>query len=96
MAALNEGPDAGLVVEMIERVRPPSRLPTQAVAPRTLGEDTSDSGSDTSGVETSGTSEDVSSDSSEPSSPRPESPTQEERDGVIKIDSDSENDSDQN
>ena len=98
LAALNGGPDAGLVVEMIERVRPPSRLPTQAVAPITLGEDTSGSGSDTSGVSsdgTNGTSEDVSSDSSEPDSPRPESPTQEERDGVITI-SDSESDSDQN
>ena len=33
LAALNGGPDAGLVVEMVERVRPPARLPTQIVAP---------------------------------------------------------------
>ena len=66
MAALNGGPDAGLVVNMIEGVRPPSRLPTQVVAPMTLGEETSDSGEDTSGVssdeETSVTSEDASTD----------------------------------
>ena len=100
LAALDGGSDAVLVVEMIKRVRPPSSLPTQAVAPMTLGEDISDSGSDTSGVssdESSESSEDVSSDSSsaEPNSPRPESPIQEERDDVITI-SDSESDSDQN
>ena len=98
LAALNGGPDAGLVVEMIERVRPPSRLPTQVVAPMTLGEDTSDSGEDTSGVsseeETSGTSEDASTDTSGQSPPRQESRPQEERDNVITIDSDSESDSD--
>ena len=33
MAALNGGPDAALVVEMIERVRPPTRLPIQVVTP---------------------------------------------------------------
>ena len=33
LAALNGGPDAALVVEMVERVRPPSRLPTQVVTP---------------------------------------------------------------
>ena len=33
MAALNGGPDAALVVEMVERVRPPSRLPIQVVTP---------------------------------------------------------------
>ena len=87
---------------MIEGVRPPSRLPTQVVAPMTLGEDTSDSGEDTSGVssdeETSGTSEDASTDSSGQSPPRQETPPQEERDSVITIesDSDSESDSDQN
>ena len=33
LAALNGGPDAALVVEMMERVRPPTRLPTQVVTP---------------------------------------------------------------
>ena len=33
LAALNGGPDAALVVEMVERVRPPSRFPTQVVTP---------------------------------------------------------------
>ena len=33
LAALNGGPDAALVVEMIERVRPPTRLPMQVVTP---------------------------------------------------------------
>ena len=33
LAALNGGPDAALVVEMVERVRPPTRLPTQVVTP---------------------------------------------------------------
>ena len=33
LAALNGGPDAALVVEMVERARPPTRLPTQVVAP---------------------------------------------------------------
>ena len=33
LAALNGGPDAALVVEMVERVRPPSRLPIQVVTP---------------------------------------------------------------
>ena len=33
MAALNGGPDAVLVVEMIERVRPPTRLSIQVVTP---------------------------------------------------------------
>ena len=37
LAALNGGPDAGLVVEMVERVRPPARLPTQIVAPMSQG-----------------------------------------------------------
>ena len=32
LAALNE-PDAVLVVEMVERARPPTRLPTQVVTP---------------------------------------------------------------
>ena len=102
LAALNGGPDTGLVVNMIDGVRPPSRLPTQVVAPMTLGEDTSDSGEDTSGVssdeETSGTSEDASTDSSGQSPPRQETSPQEERDSVITIESDShsEMDSDQN
>ena len=33
LAALNGGPDAALVVEMVERARPPTRLPTQVVTP---------------------------------------------------------------
>ena len=33
LAALNGGPDAALVLEMVERVRPPSRLPIQVVTP---------------------------------------------------------------
>ena len=33
LAALNGGPDAALVVEMVERVRPPSRFPIQVVTP---------------------------------------------------------------
>ena len=98
LAALNGGPDAGLVVEMVERARPPSRLPTQVVAPMSLREETSDSGEDTSGVsseeETSGTSDDTSTDTSGQSPPRQRSPPQEERDTVIIIDSESDNDRD--
>ena len=33
LAALNGGPDATLVVEMVERIRPPARLPIQMVTP---------------------------------------------------------------
>ena len=33
LAELNGGPDAALVVEMVERARPPVRPPTQMVAP---------------------------------------------------------------
>ena len=33
LAALNGGPDAALGVDMVERVRPPSRLPIQVVTP---------------------------------------------------------------
>ena len=33
LAALNGGPDAALVAEMVERVRPPTRLPIQVVTP---------------------------------------------------------------
>ena len=33
LAALNGGPDAALVVEMVERVRPPARLPIQVFTP---------------------------------------------------------------
>ena len=98
LAALNGGPDAELVVEMIERARPPSRLPTQVVAPMSMREETSDSGEDTSGVsseeETGGTSEGTSTDTSGQSPPRQGSPLQEERDTVIIVDSDSESDSD--
>ena len=98
LAALNGGPDAGLVVEMIERARPPSRLPTQVVAPMSMREETSDSGEDTSEVsseeETGETSEGTSTDTSGQSPPRQGSPPQEERDTVIIIDSDSESDSD--
>ena len=42
MAALNGGPDAALVVEMVERVRPPVRLPTQVVTPVPQKEETSE------------------------------------------------------
>ena len=98
LAALNGGPDAGLVVEMVERARPPSRLPTQVVAPMSLREETSDSGEDTSGAsseeETSGTSDDTSTDTSGQSPPRQRSPPQEERDTVITIDSESDSDRD--
>ena len=98
LAALNGGPDAGLVVEMVERARPPSRLPTQVVAPMSLREETSDSGEDTSGVsseeETSGTSDDTLTDTSGQSPPRQRSPPQEERDTVIIIDGESDNDRD--
>ena len=98
LAALNGGPDAGLVVEMVERARPPSRLPTQVVAPMSLREETSDSGEDTSGVrseeETSETSDDTSTDTSGQSPPRQRSPPQEERDTVVIIDSESDNDRD--
>ena len=98
LAALNGGPDAGLVVEMVERARPPSRLPTQVVTPMSLREESSDSGEDTSGVsseeETSGTSDDTSTDTSGQSPPRQRSPPQEERDTVIIIDSESDNDRD--
>ena len=98
LTALNGGPDAGLVVEMVERARPPSRLPTQVVAPMSLREETSDSEEDTSGVsseeETSRTSDDTSTDTSGQSPPRQRSPPQEERDTVIIIDSESDNDRD--
>ena len=100
LAALNGGPDAGLVVEMVERARPPSRIPTQVVAPMFLREETSDSGEDTSGVsseeETSETSDDTSTDTSGQSPPRQGSPPQEEWDTVIIIDSESDSDRDQN
>ena len=100
LAALNVGSDAGLVVEMVERARPPSRLPTQVVAPMSLREETSDSGEDTSGVsseeETSGTSDDTSTDTSGQNPPRQRSPPQGERDTVIIIDSESDSDRDQN
>ena len=33
LAELNGGPDAALVVEMVERARLPTRLPTQVVTP---------------------------------------------------------------
>ena len=33
LAELNEGPDAALVVEMVEQARLPTRLPTQVVTP---------------------------------------------------------------
>ena len=96
LAALNGGPDAGLVVEMVERVRPPARLPTQIVAPMTPEEETSEeeasgeetSGEDTSEEETSGEE----TDTSDQSPPRQGTPPHEARDTVIIIDSDSDND----
>ena len=42
LAALNGGPDAALVVEMVERVRPPARLPIQVVTPVPQQEETSE------------------------------------------------------
>ena len=97
LAALNGGPDAGLVVEMVERARPPSRLPTQVVTPMSLREETSDSGEDTSGVSSEEeTSDDTSTDTSGQSPPRQRSPPQEEGDTVIIIDSESDSDRDQN
>ena len=97
LAALNGGPDAGLVVEMIERARPPSRLTTQVVAPMSMREETSDSGEDTSGVSSEEeTSEGTSTDTSGQSPPRQGSPPQEERDTVIIIDSESDSDGEQN
>ena len=98
LAALNGGPDAALVVEMVERVRPPARLPTQIVTPMSPREETSEE--ETSGEETSEeeTSEEETSeeetDTSGQSPPRQGTPPQEARDteSVIIIDSDSDND----
>ena len=103
LAALNGGPDMELVVNMVEGVRPPARLPTQVVTPMVVGEENCDSGSDTS-LDTSGVdsdeeisvSSDVSTDSSIQGSPRQETPTQEERDTVIVINSDSDSDEELN
>ena len=94
MAALNGGPDAALVVEMVERVRPPARLPTQIVTAMSPREETSESsgeetsGEDTSEEETSGEETDTPGQSP----PRQGTPPQEVRDTVIIIDSDSDND----
>ena len=44
LAALNGGPDAALVVEMVERVRPPARLPIQIVTPVSQREEISEEG----------------------------------------------------
>ena len=83
LAALNGGPDAALVVEMVERVRPPTRLPTQIVTPMSPREEISEE--ETSGEET---------DTPGQSPPRQGTPPQEARDteSVIIIDSDSDND----
>ena len=104
LAALNGGPDAGLVVEMVERVRPPARLPTQIVAPMSPREETSESSgeetSESSGEDTSeeDTSEEETSgeEANTPgqSPPRQGTPPQEARDTVIIIDSESDNDRD--
>ena len=109
LTALNGGPDAGLVVEMVERVRPPARLPTQIVSPMSLGEETSggseEESSESSEEETSGGSEEESSESSgedtreEGDTPgqspsRQRSPLLGSRDTVIIIDSESDNDRD--
>ena len=56
LAALNGGPDAGLVVEMVERVRPPARLPTQIVAPMSPREETSEGSEDETSEEETGES----------------------------------------
>ena len=98
LAALNGGPDAALVVEMVERVRPPAMLPTQIVTPMSPREETSEE--ETSGEETSEeeTSEQETSgeetDTPGQSPPRQGTPPQEARDteSVIIIDSDSDND----
>ena len=99
LAALNGGPDAGLVVEMVERVRPPARLPTQIVAPMSPREETSESsgeetgessGEETSEEETSG--EEANTPGQSP--PRQGTPPQEARDTVIIINSESDNDRD--
>ena len=98
LAALNGGPDTALVVEMVERVRPPARLPTQIVTPMSPREETSEE--ETSGEETSDeeTSEEETSgeetDTPGQSPPRQGTPPQEARDteSVISIDSDSDND----
>ena len=98
LVALNGGPDAALVVEMVERVRPPARLPTQIVTPMSPREETSEE--ETSGEETSEeeTSEEEASgeetDTPGQSPPRQGTPPQEARDteSVIIIDSDSDND----
>ena len=95
LAVLNGGPDAALVVEMVERVRPPARLPMQIVTPMSPREETSKE--ETSGEETSEeeTSEEEASgeetDTPGQSPPRQETPPQEARDTetVIIIDSDS-------
>ena len=107
LAALNGGPDAGLVVEMVERVRPPARLPTQIVAPMSPREETSEGseeetseGSEEETGESSGedTSEEETSGEERdtpgqgPSMQR--SPPQGARDTVIIIDSESDNDRD--
>ena len=104
LAALNGGPDAGLVVEMVERVRPPTRLPTQIVGPMSPREETSESSgeetSESSGEDTS--EEDISEEetSGEEANtpgqipPRQGTPPQEARDTVIIIDSESDNDRD--
>ena len=63
LAALNGGPDAGLVVEMVERVRPPARLPTQIVAPMSPREETSEGSEDETSEE--GTGESSGEDTSE-------------------------------
>ena len=95
LAALNGGPDAALVVEMVERVRPPARLPTQIVTPMSPREETSEE--ETSGEETSEeepSEEETSGEETDTpgqSPPRQETSPQEARDTetVIIIDSDS-------
>ena len=47
LAALNGGPDAALVVEMVERARPPARLSIQVVTPVPQREETSEEELDT-------------------------------------------------
>ena len=88
LAALNGGPDAALVVEMVERVRPPARLPIQIVTPVSQREETSEE--ETSEEETSGEETDTPAQSP----PRQKTPPQEARDteSVIIIDSDSDSD----
>ena len=95
LAALNGGPDAALVVEMVERVRPPARLPIQIVTPVSQREETSEEETSEEEISEEEYSEEETSgeetDTPAQSPPRQETPPQGARDTetVIIIDSDS-------